>query len=365
MAAASPLKIYPNPNPTRGGEREKLLKNSGFGKVFSDHMVTIHWSEEKGWYDGQVSARKPFALDPASAVLHYAQEIFEGLKAYRGRDGRILLFRPEQNARRFARSAKRLAMPVLPEELFIRALEELVRIDRAWIPEGEDTSLYLRPFMFAAEAFLGVRPSREYIFCVIASSVGAYFKNGEKPVTLWVEKQLSRAAPGGTGAAKCGGNYAVSLEAQALAQHHGCDQVVFLDAVGHRWVEEVGGMNICFVLGDNTLVTPSLTGTILPGVTRSSVLTLAGNAGMKVEERNYSFQEWQDDAASGRLKEVFACGTAAVITSVGRVRHEEGEFMIGEDAIGPVAARLKQNLIEIQHGAGNAPAGWVHEVKLS
>lgn len=364
MTVASSLKIYPDSNPTRGEEREKLLKSPGFGKVFSDHMAVIHWSEEKGWHDGQITARKPFQLDPASAVFHYAQEIFEGMKAYRGKDGGVLLFRPEQNVRRFAKSAGRLAMPELPEELFISAVVELVKIDNQWIPEGQDSSLYLRPFMFAVEPFLGVRPAKEYIFCVIASPAGTYFKDSGKPVTLWVETRLSRAAPGGTGAVKCGGNYAASLEAQALAHEKGCDQVVFLDVVERRWVEEAGGMNICFVLDNNTLVTPPLDGTILPGITRSSILALAKDTGMKTEERGYSFEEWQKDAVSGRLKEVFACGTAAVITSIGQVRHETGEFTIADGKTGPVAQQLRQKLVGIQHGMIDDSYGWVHRINI-
>jgi len=362
MAAAPSFKIYPNSHPTRGEERKKLLEVPGFGKMFSDHMAVVHWSVQKGWHEAQITARKPFQLDPASAVLHYAQEIFEGLKAYRGKDGRVLLFRPEQNARRFARSAERLAMPALPEELFLGAVTELVKIDSEWIPEGDDASLYLRPFMFASEPFLGVRPAKEYIFCIIASPAGAYFKGDGKSVTIWVEEHLSRAAPGGTGAAKCGGNYAASLETQALAQQKGCDQVVFLDVVERRWVEELGGMNICFVLDDNTLVTPPLSGTILPGITRSSVLTLARDAGMKVEERGYSFEEWQKDVADNRLKEVFACGTAAVITSIGRVCYEKGEFAIGDGIIGPVAQKLRQKLVAIQRGLTNDSYGWVQVI---
>ncbi|RCL00177.1 MAG: branched-chain amino acid aminotransferase [Candidatus Tokpelaia sp. JSC189] len=364
MAAALSFKIYPNSNPTRGEERKKLLKTPGFGKLFSDHMALVHWSEEKGWHEAQITARKFLSLDPASAVLHYAQEVFEGLKAYRSQDGCVLLFRPEQNAQRFAQSAKRLAMPVLPEELFLDAVTELVKIDRNWIPEGNDASLYLRPFMFASESFLGVRSAKEYIFCVIASPAGAYFKGQGKPITIWVEKYLSRAAPGGTGAAKCGGNYAASLQAQALAHEKGCDQVAFLDVVERRWVEELGGMNICFVLDKNTLVTPPLGGTILSGITRSSILTLAAEAGMKVEERGYSFHEWQKDAVDGRLQEVFACGTAAVITSVSRVRHEKGEFVIGDGTVGSVAQGLRHKLVSIQHALSNDSYGWVRVINI-
>ncbi len=323
-------------------------------------MVTVIWEDGRGWHDATVGERKPFQIDPACAVLHYAQEIFEGMKAYRTAQGSVVLFRPEENARRFQSSAERLAMPVMPEELFLEAVEQLVRTDRAWIPSGEG-SLYLRPFMFADEAFLGVRPATRYTFCVIASPVGAYFKGGAKPITLWVSDTYSRAAPGGTGAAKCGGNYAASLLAQAEAAKKGCDQVVFLDAAEHRWVEELGGMNIFFVMENGTLVTPPL-GTILPGITRSSLITLARDAGMQVEEKAYSFDQWQSDAASGRLKEAFACGTAAVVAPIGSVRHAKGEFSIAGGEIGPVTQRLREALVGIQKGSQADDHGWLHVI---
>lgn len=362
MNATVLVEIVPNTNPVKEEKREKLLEDPGFGTVFSDHMAVAHWSQDKGWHKAQIVARAPFQLDPASAVLHYGQEIFEGLKAYRGKDGRVLLFRPEANARRFSRSADRLAMPEMPEQLFLDCVKELVKIDAAWIPQGDDASLYLRPFMFANEAFLGVRPSREYIFCVIASPSGAYFKGEGKPVTIWVETELSRAAPGGTGAAKCGGNYAASLEAQAKATENGCDQVAFLDVVERRWVEELGGMNVFFVLDGKTLVTPPLKGTILPGITRDSLLVLAKEAGLSVEERGYSFDEWRADAASGRLSEVFACGTAAIITAVGQIRYQGGEFTIADGKAGAVTARLREQLIHLQRGETNDSHDWVSVV---
>ena len=259
--------------PVPAAERAKLIENPGFGKLFTDHMVTIEWTEGKGWHNAEVRPRAPFSLDPAAAVLHYAQEIFEGMKAYRGRGGEITMFRPEENARRFNESADRMAMPRIPEALFVEAVEKLVALDRDWIPSGEG-SLYLRPFMFSDEVFLGVRPAAHYIFCVIASPVGPYFKGGGKPVTIWVSDNYTRAAPGGTGAAKCGGNYAGSLIAQAEAIREGCDQVVFLDAAERRWVEELGGMNVFFVMDDGSIITPPL-GTILPGITRASLIELA------------------------------------------------------------------------------------------
>jgi branched-chain amino acid aminotransferase len=355
--------IEPHPSPVADAERAKVLENLGFGKVFTDHMVLVRWTPDNGWHDAKVTARKPLEIDPASAVLHYAQEIFEGMKAYRSADDRILLFRPEQNARRFNESATRMAMPTMPEDLFVKAVEELVRIDSAWVPGG-DASLYLRPFMFANEAFLGVRPALEYIFCVIASPVGAYFKGGSKAVTLWVETDYTRAAAGGTGAAKCGGNYAASLVAQAEAAKHQCDQVVFLDAAEHKWVEELGGMNVFFSMNDGTVVTPPLGGTILPGITRNSIITLARERGLKVEERPYSFAEWQADVKSGRMQEAFACGTAAVLAGIGTVRHAGGEFKVGDGQTGSLTTALREELVSLQRGMTNDERGWTHRVTL-
>ncbi len=344
-------------------ERAALMADPMFGRVFTDHMVTIRWTDELGWHDAKVGPRKPFMIDPACAVLHYAQEIFEGLKAYRTQDGGVTLFRADQNARRFQKSAERLAMPVLPEALFLGAIEELIRVDQAWVPDGEG-SLYLRPFMFASEAFLGVKPSSEYLFCVIACPVGAYFKGGAKPVSIWIADELSRAGPGGTGAAKCGGNYASSLAAQSEAIAHGCDQVVFLDTAEHRWVEELGGMNVFFVFDDGSLVTPPLGGTILPGITRASIITLARAQGRKVEERPFSYDEWRDGAASGRLVEAFACGTAAVVSSIGEVRSSQGNFLMGNGGNGIVADELRSELVAIQRNQAAGPDGWVRHVAL-
>jgi branched-chain amino acid aminotransferase len=355
------FRIVPHPAAVPADERAVLLEDPGFGRVFTDHMATIRWSVSRGWHDAQVGARAPFQLDPAAAVLHYAQEIFEGMKGYRTPDDGVVMFRPDQNARRFRESAARMAMPELPEELFLDAVEELVRIDRDWIPGGEG-SLYLRPFMFASEPFLGVRPASEFIFCVIACPVGAYFKAGSGAVTVWVSDDYTRAAPGGTGAAKCGGNYAASLVAQAEALRHGCDQVVFLDAAEHRFVEELGGMNIFFVMADGTLVTPPLGGTILPGVTRDAVITLARDRGLRVEERNYDIESWRADAMSGQLTEVFACGTAAVITPIGAVRSHAGEFTVGSGAGGQVTTGLRDQLTAIQRGRAPDPYGWLRRV---
>ncbi|HEX6499950.1 MAG TPA: branched-chain amino acid aminotransferase [Micromonosporaceae bacterium] len=357
------FEIHPNPQPVSPAERAALLANPGFGRIFTDHMVTARYVEGKGWYDARVEARGPIPMDPASAVLHYAQEIFEGLKAYRTVDGGVSLFRPGANAQRFRDSASRMAMAPLPERLFVDALEHLVRIDRDWIPTSDDGSLYLRPFMYASEVFLGVKPSSEYLFVVIASPVGSYFKGGVRPVSVWLSQEYTRAAPGGTGAAKCGGNYAASLIAQAEAVEHGCDQVVFLDAAQRRYVEELGGMNVCFVYDDQTLVTPPLGGTILPGITRDSILTLARDLGLSVVERPYSVDEWRSDAQSGRLREAFACGTAAVITPIGTVRSPDGEFAINGGEPGEVTETLRSRLVGIQRGRLADPYGWVHPVR--
>ncbi len=362
MAIAAPTLSFTriaHPAPVPADARAVVLANPGFGTNFSDHMVTLDWSEDAGWHNPVVGPLQPLTLHPAAAVLHYAQEIFEGLKAYRLGDGAMALFRPHANAARFNASAERLAMPTLPEDLFVAACRELVAIDRDWFPTVEGGSLYLRPFMIATEAFLGVRPAKTYKFIVIASPAGNYFKSGAPAVSIWVS-QYTRAAPGGTGAAKCGGNYAASLVPQAEAMRKGHDQVVFLDAAEHRWIEELGGMNLYFVFADGTLVTPPLTGTILPGITRDSLLTLAREEGLTVREDRYAIDQWRDDAASGRLVEAFACGTAAVVTPVGRVTDPvSGEFVIGSGGPGQLTQRLRQRLVAIQRGEAEDRHGWV------
>jgi branched-chain amino acid aminotransferase len=356
------FEIRPNPAPVAAAERVALVADPGFGRVFTDHMVTIRWADGKGWYDARVEARAPIPMDPASAVLHYAQEIFEGLKAYTCDDGGVTMFRPDANARRFQESATRMAMPHLPEELFIGSLHEIIKADREWIPTDAEGSLYLRPFMFASEVFLGVRPALEYLYVLIASPVGPYFANGIKPVTVWVSDVYTRAAPGGTGAAKCGGNYAASLSAHAEAIEHGCDQVLFLDAVERKYIDELGGMNVFFVFDDGSISTPPLTGTILPGITRESLLTLARDSGAEVREEQYSLAQWREDAASGRLREAFACGTAAVVTPIGRVRSVDGEIVMGDGGSGATTMNLRQRLADLQRGRGQDPYGWVHRV---
>jgi branched-chain amino acid aminotransferase len=348
-----------HPAPTSKTDRDAAIANPGFGTVFTDHMASIDWSDGKGWHSATIGPREKLSLDPATAVLHYAQEIFEGLKAYRLADGSMALFRPEQNARRFNDSARRLAMPELPEGLFIEAIREVVLTDRDWFPDVEGGALYIRPFMFASEAFLGVRPAKEFKFLVIASPAGNYFKSGAPAVSIWVSQDYTRAAPGGTGAAKCGGNYAASLVPQAEAMAHGHDQVVFLDAAEHKWIEELGGMNLFFVFDDGRIVTPPLTGTILPGITRDSLITLAREEGLDVAEERYSLEQWREDADSGKLIETFACGTAAVVTPVGKVAGHDGEFTIGSGGPGQLTTKLREKLVAIQRGTAEDRHGWV------
>lgn len=352
----------PNAAPVATGERERLLTDPGFGRVFTDHMAVVRYSEGQGWHSARIQPREPIVTDPASAVLHYAQEIFEGLKAYRLPDGGVGLFRPDANARRLRESARRMAMPELPEEIFLESVRALVRTDKDWVPTIADGALYLRPFVIASEVFLGVKPSAEYIYAVIASSVGSYWKGGVKAISLWVSRQYTRAAPGGTGAAKCGGNYAASLIALAEAQRQGCDQVVFLDAVERRWIEELGGMNIFFVFEDGRLVTPPLGGTILAGITRDSIIRLARDKGLTVQETPYSIEQWRADAEAGRMVEAFACGTAAVVTPIGRVLSDEGAFQVGTGGPGQLTESLRRELTDIQFGRAPDPYGWMERI---
>jgi branched-chain amino acid aminotransferase len=323
-------------------------------------MVTIKWTEGRGWHDGQLVPYAPLSIDPATMVLHYAQEIFEGLKAYRQPDGSVATFRPEMNARRFQRSAHRLGMPELPVETFIEACDALVQQDKDWVPaHGGEESLYLRPFMIATEVGLGVKPAGEYLFLVIASPAGAYFPGGVRPVSIWLSEDRVRAVPGGMGDAKTGGNYAASLLAQAEAAAKGCDQVCYLDAVEHKWVEELGGMNLYFVYGDK-IITPTLTGSILEGVTRDSLLTVARDLGYESEEGRVSIDQWQRDAENGTLTEVFACGTAAVITPVGTVKRANAEWQQSGGEPGKVTVTLREALLNIQRGTAKDDHGWMH-----
>jgi len=338
----------------------EILANPGFGVHFTDHMFTVEWTPDTGWADARVTPYGPLTLDPATAVLHYAQETFEGMKAYRHDDGSIWTFRPEENAARMARSSKRLAFPELPVDDFVQAVDALVEVDQRWVPDAEgEKSLYLRPFMIATEKFLGVRPAQHVTFMVIASPAGAYFKGGVKPVTLWLTTEYTRAGRGGMGAAKTGGNYASSLVAQQEATAQGCDQVVFLDGQEGKYVEELGGMNMYFVYADGHIVTPA-TGTILEGITRSSIIELAGKLGHQVEERRFSIDEWREGVTSGDIAEVFACGTAAVVTPVGSLKWDGGEAPAPRST--DLTMRIRQALVDIQYGRAEDTFGWMHRV---
>jgi len=348
--------------PVPDSERESILADPGFGRHFSDHMVTALWTKAKGWHDHRVGPLEPFSVHPSAAVLHYAQEIFEGLKAYRHADGSVWLFRPEMNARRFRHSARRLALPELDEQVFLDSIEALVQADEAWVPaHGGEQSLYIRPYMFGSEAFLGVRPAVEVTYAVIASPAGFLFTSGAVGVTLWISTTYTRAAQGGTGDAKCGGNYAGSLAAQLEAQAHGCDQVLYLDGAERRWLEESGTMNLCVVTADGQLVTPSL-GTILEGVTRASVLDLAAEHGLTAVERPISIDELHEGCQDDTFTEVFAAGTAAVITPIVAFRGEDREFTVGDGTPGKTTLALREQILDIQYGRIPDTRGWLRRV---
>ncbi len=359
--------VRPADRPVPAAERSRLMAAPGFGQVFTDHMVTIRWDTDLGWHDGQLQPYGPIALEPATQVFHYGQEIFEGLKAYRQASGQIAAFRPGSNATRFNTSAVRMAMPQLPEQAFIRAIELLVTQDQDWVPAVREHSLYLRPFMIATHPGLGVsRPSPSYLFTVFASPVGAYFGEGPvTPVSVWLAGNFTRAAAGGTGAAKTGGNYAAGFAGQQEAIDNGCEQVVWLDAAEHRWVEELGGMNVFFVFGsgdDARIMTPALTGTLLPGVTRDTILTLGPDLGIPASEGQISVGQWREGCESGDITEVFACGTAAVVTPVGVVKGPDTRWTVGDGAAGPVTMRLREHLLGIQFGRLPDPHGWMYKI---
>jgi branched-chain amino acid aminotransferase len=339
----------------------EILANPGFGAYFTDHMFTVRWNPAEGWHGAEITPYGPLTLDPATAVFHYAQEIFEGMKAYRHEDGSVWAFRPEANAERMVRSSRRLALPELPPADFVQAVEELVRVDRRWVPDGAgEKSLYLRPFMIATDRFLGVRPAEHVTFMVIASPAGAYFTKGPVPISLWLSTDYTRAGRGGMGAAKTGGNYASSLVAQQEATAHGCDQVVFLDGQELRYVEELGGMNMYFVHADGRIVTPQL-GTILEGITRGSIIELAGKMGYQVQEQKISIDRWRDGIASGEITEVFACGTAAVVTPVGSLKWDGGQTPEVTEA-GEVTMAIRRALVDIQYGRADDTFGWMHRI---
>ncbi|HVJ14305.1 MAG TPA: branched-chain amino acid aminotransferase [Polyangiaceae bacterium] len=362
--SGSTIELRPKTQRISAEDRARTMQNLGFGRIFTEHMVTIRYSGG-AWGQGVLQPYGPLELDPAASVLHYGQAIFEGFKAYRAAGNRIVTFRPDANAQRFNNSARRLAMPELPPELFVAAADALVSTEREWVPHGHGESLYLRPLMIATEAALGVRPAKDYLFLLFGSPSGSYFPQGIKPLSVWLCTDYVRASPGGTGEAKCAGNYAASLVAQQLAIDEGCQQVVWLDAVHKKYVEEMGGMNLFFVYQDGekvTLVTPKLTGSLLPGITRDSILKLASDFGYSVEDRLFSVDDWREGLESGKLTEVFACGTAAVITPVGQVKFAGGEWSVRGGETGPVAMRLRETLLGIQHGEVPDKYGWLHVI---
>ncbi|PKN11583.1 MAG: branched chain amino acid aminotransferase [Deltaproteobacteria bacterium HGW-Deltaproteobacteria-4] len=349
------IHIVPLSSPkTKYSDETKL----GFGKLFTDRMFVMEYSAGQGWHSARIQPYGPFALDPACAVLHYAQEIFEGLKAFRRPDGQISLFRPRDNVRRFNRSAERMSMPAVDEVFFLRAIKELVKLEEGWIPQSEGTSLYIRPTMIATDPYLGVRPSETYLCYVILSPVGAYYSGGLAPVKIWISDEYVRVAPGGTGEAKTGGNYASSLKASQEAALKGFDQVLWLDGVERKYVEEVGSSNICF-LYDGKVVTSPLKGTILDGITRRSVLALVKDFGLTVEERALSIDEILDGVSSGRLTEAFGTGTAAVVSPVGQFTYRDRTVTFGDGkSIGALTMKLYQTLTGIQNGKVADQHGW-------
>jgi len=334
----------------------------GFGRYFANRMFTQRYDPEHGWHDAKIEPYAPFTLDPATSSLHYGQEIFEGMKAYRRADGRINLFRPMENMRRFRNSARRMAMAEPDEEEHLAALSRLIAIESDWVPSAPDASLYIRPTMIATDVALGVRASRTYLHYIIITPVGPYFAGDFEPVPVFITDQYVRAVRGGVGEAKTGGNYAASLFVSEDAARRGYSQVLWLDAIERRYVEEVGAMNICFVYEGSHIVTPKLTGSILPGVTRKSVLELSRYLGYGATEETIDVNEMLADVRSGRITEVFGCGTAAVISPVSAFGFHDGDIAIGDGQSGPVSRRLYKALTDIQYGRAEDPFGWVYTV---
>lgn len=357
------FKVTRNPAPLADSEREAAISDPSFGSHFTDHQVVVVWEEGKGWHSAEVIPYGPILMDPSSAVLHYGQEVFEGIKAYRHQDGSIWTFRPEMNAARIQRSAKRMALPELPADVFIESLHQLIAVDGAWVPKSEgEKTLYFRPFEIAAENFLGVRAAKRVEYRVIASPVGPYFVGGVKPISIWIALDSSRAGKHGTGEAKTGGNYAASLMAQQEGYAQGCSQVVFLDAETSTYVEELGGMNLFFVFKDGSVVTPGLDGTILRGITRDSLITLIKDRGLVLTERRITLDEVREGAQSGQIVEVLACGTAAVITPVGEFLSREEKIVIGNNQPGALTVSLREELTGIQYGVVPDRHNWMHKL---
>lgn len=357
-----PFDIRPATSPCPPEQRAEVLRSPRYGQAFTDHMVTIRYSPSRRWHDAALTAYRALPMNPATSVLNYGQAVFEGLKAYRQPDGSVAAFRPERNATRFARSARRIAMPELPADLFLESLRLLVTHDREWVPSGPGQSLYLRPLMLATDPQLSARPSDTYLYVLFASPAGDYFAQGPRAVSVWLCSDYVRAAGGGTGDVKFTGNYAASMLAQRTAAENGCDQVVWLDSEQHRYIEEMGAMNLFLVTSDNRLLTPRLTGTLLPGITRDSLLTLAGAMGLTVEERAISVDEWRTGAECGEIIETFACGTASALTPVGEVKYPGGSFRIGDGTPGKMTATFREALLGIQQGTEPDHYGWRHEL---
>jgi branched-chain amino acid aminotransferase len=355
--ATDPIRVSKTTAPKKHPKDGEL----GFGQIFTDHMFLADFQEEKGWYDPRVEPYGPIPLDPAAAVLHYAQAVFDGLKAFRGVDGKVRLFRPQKHVERMNNSARRMSIPPMDPELALRSLVELVGLDREWVPRTIGTSLYVRPVILASEAFLGVRPAKAYIYYVILSPVGAYYAEGMAPVKIRVEEKYVRAVDGGLGGAKTGANYAASLMAGEEAKHEGFTQVLWLDGVHRKYIDEVGTMNIMVKIGDE-VITPALGGTILPGVTRDSVLTLLRDWGLKASERPIAIDEVVEAHQSGQLKEVFGTGTAAVISPVGELAYRGHKMVIQDGGIGPLTQRLYDAIVGIQYGKLPDPHRWTLEV---
>ena len=347
------IQAAPEKRKTKPTDESKL----SFGKIFTDHFFTMPWHEGKGWHDPKIEPYRLLQLDPTAMCFHYAQEIFEGMKAYRGKGGAIFMFRPMDNIRRMNVSAERLCMPQIDEGLFMEALTKLVLLDRDWIPHGSGTSVYIRPTMIATEPSVGVHSANEYLFFIIVGPVGPYYPQGFAPTKIFVTEEYSRAAPGGTGYCKAGGNYAASLYAGEIAKKMGYTQVLWLDPVEHKYVEEVGTSNMFFLI-DNELITAPLSGTILAGVTRDSVIRLAGCWGIKVSERRLSMDEIMAAIAGGTMQEAFASGTAAVVSPVGQIYYRGKEYPIGDGRTGKLTERLYNELIQIQYGTKDDPFGW-------
>jgi len=351
-----------NPAPASDADRARLMDSPPFGTVFTDHIAKATWTLDGGWGDHRVEPFSDLTLHPAALVLHYGQQVFEGLKAYRWADGSVHLFRPEANAARLAASARRLALPELPQGDFLASIDTLLSVDAAWVPGEPETSLYLRPTMIGTEACLGVRPSLTVEYMLLASPVGAYFAGGVKPVSIWVAQGFHRAGAGGTGQAKTAGNYAASMLPQQQAQDNGCGQVLFLDAREDKYIEELGGMNVFAVMADGSVITPRLTGTILEGVTRNSVIGLLCDEGHDVVERDLELEELRAGVARDEVVEFFACGTAAVVTPVARLVSPDFDLTVGEGKPGAVTMAVRERLTGIQYGRADDVFGWMRAV---